>query len=170
MGSAHGTRSTRESKYMENLSSTFASQLLLSHCRRKSSDMKESVLSNLNTELDAILQKNDIIAEQFIRNYVRREYFRRFYKWFIVAIAFVCAIYWVPTLNWNATAVGRLALIKVVRPFYNWENLDNERCLIGSSESLAVTDEPSIDANSISLEECSTCENLGKFFSLLQTF
>lgn len=151
---------------MKKLSSTFASQLLLSHRRRKPSDMKDSVLSNLNTELDAILQKNDIRVEQFIRNYVRREYFRRFYKWFIVAFAFICAIYWVPTLNWNATAVGRLALIKVVRPFYNWENLDNERCLIGSGESLAVdvTDEHSIDANSISLEECSTCENLSKFF------
>lgn len=130
--------------------------------------MKDSVVANLNTELDAILQKNDVAVEQFIRNHVRRDYFRRFFKWFIVELVFLCAIYWVPALNWNATAVGRLALIKVVRPFYNWEILANERCLIGWGKSLAVhaTDEQSIDTNSIAFEECSTCENLCKCYFL----
>lgn len=124
--------------------------------------MTDSVIASLNTELDAILQKNDIEVEQFLRNYVRRMCVRRFVKWFLVAWAVCCAIYWVPILNWNAAAIGRLALINVVRPFYNWEVWTDARCLIERNE---VSDEShtTTDSNFIGSEECFTCENLGKF-------
>lgn len=128
--------------------------------------MTDSVISALNKELDALLQKNDVEAEKLFRDYVRRQYFRRFFKWFLVVLAILCAIYWVPTLNWNAAAIGRLVLIKLVRPFYNWEKWADARCLIEWSHTSEMheTDENSNEPNLFSLDECSTCENLGKFF------
>lgn len=140
------------------------SQLLFTDCQRKTSKMDSSAIPALNAELDAILQKNDVEVERFLRNYIYREYFRRFVKWFLVAISILCAIYWVPILNWNASAVGRLFLIKLVLPFYNWENWANARCLIEWSEPPSTVEEYSIDSNSVSPDECSTCENLCKCF------
>lgn len=144
-------------------SSTF--QLLFTKRQQQTNNMNDSVISTLNTELEAILQKNDIEVERLLCNYVRRVYFRRIGKWFLIALAFVCAIYWVPTLNWNATAIARLALIKLVLPFYNWENWANARCLIKADKSSTVhaLDEHTIDLNSITSDECSVCENLSKF-------
>lgn len=146
-------------------------QFLSSDCRRKSSKMTDSLISALNKELEALLQKNDVEAEKLFRDYVRRQYFRRFFKWFFVVLVISCAIYWVPTLNWNATAIGRLVLIKLVHPFYNWEKWANARCLIEWSytSKMHEIDENSIEPNLISLDECSTCENLGKFFCRKKT-
>lgn len=141
-----------------------ALQLLFTHRQRHNSKMNESTL---NAELNALLERNDFVAEQFLRNYVRRVYFRRCIKWFVVALAIAFAIYWVPTLTWNATAIGRLALINLVLPFYNWEEWTNVRCLIESSETtVQMSDEHGSDSNSMSSEECSTCENLCKFLSI----
>lgn len=130
--------------------------------------MDGSAVSALNAGLDAILKKNDVEVERLLRNYIQRESCRRFVKWFLVAISILCAIYWVPTLNWNATAVGRLLLIKLVRPLYNWENWSNARCLIEWSEPPSMVEEYTIDSNSISSDECSTCENLCKFFATIR--
>lgn len=128
--------------------------------------MNDSAISALNKELEAILVKNDEEVDRFLRAYIRREYVRRFVKWLAVAMAISCAIYWVPTLNWNATAVGRLVLIKLVLPFYNWEQWSNTRCLIEWTEGSSVEsiDEHGFDSNVISSHECSTCENLSKCF------
>lgn len=122
-------------------------------------------MSVLDAELKSILQKNDVEVERFLRIYIYRAYIWRFIKWLSIVTGFLCAIYWVPILNWNASAIGRLGLIHSVHPFYNWEHLANARCLVDMGDTSAMhtfEEHHNIDPNSVPTDTCSICENLSK--------
>lgn len=168
MESARGTRTHVFTMEMnQSMVMIFMFQLLFNYSRRNIAEMNDSVISSLNAELESIVQKNDVEVEKYLRNYVRRVNYRRFAKYFFVVLVLFGGIYWVPLLNWNASAIGRLALIKVVRPFYNWEVWTDARCLIDLSETSAERESEehnTIDSNYIGSEECFTCENLSKSY------
>lgn len=151
----------------QNVVMIFMCQLLFNDSRRNITEMNDSVISSLNAELESILHKNDVEVEKYLSNYVRRVNYRRFAKYFLVVLALFGGIYWVPILNWNASAIGRLALIKLVRPFYNWEAWTDARCLIYLSETATgreAEEHNTIDSNYIGSDECFTCENLSKSY------
>lgn len=85
-------------------------------------------------------------------------------NWLIVIAIFILSIYYIPTLNWNASAIGRLVLIKWILPYYDWQHLYNSRCLVDKfrpdtqSEASSSKDYGGSDG-----DECAICENLGNF-------
>lgn len=127
----------------------------------------EKQSSALNSELEAILSKPDLNDEvkKYLKSYFRYSVLRRYVKW-IVGILFitsiVCAsIYYIPILNWNASAVGRLVLIKLVLPYYDWQYLYKSRCLVEHFKDGKSTAKGYKDYDVFSGDECAVCENLG---------
>lgn len=128
----------------------------------------------LNSELELILNHsdgNDEIAK-YLKNYLRKLVFWRYAKWLLIITVFVAilsaSIYYIDVLNWNASAIGRLALIKWILPYYNWKPLYNSRCFIENgiietkqfeekqTESVGFKGE-----NDFNKDDCAVCENLG---------
>lgn len=129
----------------------------------------EKLSSELNSELEAILSESDGSDEvkKYLKTYVRLSIFRRYIKWLIfisTAISIVCAsIYYIPILNWNASAIGRLALIKLVLPYYDWQYLYKSRCLVEKSrDEVSTFDDEFKDYDEFDRDECAVCENLGE--------
>lgn len=120
-----------------------------------------SEIEKLNLEIENILKSSDE-AVNYLRNYLRRRMILKCIKWWIIIIAICSAIYYIPFLNWNATAVGRIVLIKWILPFYDWRPLHNARCLIDAPSR--NNENIDLDGSSYSSEEnCAVCENFGKF-------
>lgn len=92
----------------------------------------------------------------------RRKWIKRL-KWCLLLVVLSLAIYYVPILNWNASAVGRLVMVQVL-PFWDWRPLHNEKCLVKSFFSSKVESRSeSRFENSPFFEECAVCENIGMF-------
>lgn len=128
-------------------------------------------LSNeLNNELKAILTNpngNDEVTK-YLKNYLRYSFFRRFIKYLILINIFLAIpftlIYYIPFLNWNASAIGRLALIKYLLPHYDWQYLYRSRCLIEKFNKQQTTydnDNYNTYNEFNTLDECAVCESLG---------
>lgn len=92
----------------------------------------------------------------------KRKWIKRL-KWWLLLAVLMLAIYYVPILNWNASAVGRLVMVQVL-PFWDWRPLHNEKCLVKPFFSSKVESRSeSRFENSPFFEECAVCENIGKF-------
>lgn len=129
----------------------------------------EKLTSELNSEMEVILSESDGSDEvkKYLKTYVRLSTFRRYIKWIVsisIAITIVCAsIYYIPILNWNASAIGRLVLIKLVLPYYDWQYLYKSRCLVEKFRNeVSTTNEEFKDYDEFNRDECSVCENLGE--------
>lgn len=124
--------------------------------------------ADLNSELEVILnssQRSDVVMEE-LRAHFRHSFLRRCLKrllFCMILVAALCSsIHYVPFLNWNASAIGRLALIKLVLPFYHWQYLYTARCLIKATQ----LEKPSVIRNvgnygGFTDDDCAVCENLG---------
>lgn len=132
--------------------------------------MSDSKQKALNAEFEAILSETESSASENIvkctlQNHLQRLFIRRCMKWLLVLVTLCSAVYYIPSLNWNASAVGRLALIKFVLPFYNWKYLYNADCLIKTwpteSYQASSKEENYADYN---VENCAICETLGECF------
>ncbi|XP_058451119.1 uncharacterized protein LOC131430281 [Malaya genurostris] len=79
----------------------------------------------------------------------------------------VCAavVYYVPLVNWNVSAVGRLLMIQML-PYWNWRPLYKDRCLIQNFKSKAEIQGPSYYNRGPASGDCSVCENIGSIFKL----
>lgn len=83
-------------------------------------------------------------------------------KWLIFITILCSSIYYIPILNWNASAVGRLVLIKWILPYYNWQHLYNARCLVDKFEAeQSVENGANNDYGGSDRDECEICESLG---------
>lgn len=126
----------------------------------------EKLSTVLNSELETILSNPDGSeeTEKYLKNYFRFSLLRRIVKWTIIltiVFGMVCAsIYYVPFLNWNASAIGRLVMIKLVLPYYDWQYLYKTRCLLEKDESSTSTVQYK-DYSDFNKDECAVCENLG---------
>lgn len=131
------------------------------------SDLKQ-LSTDLNSELELLLnnsQQTDAVI-QCLRDYFRYSLLRHWIKrtlCCVVIVGVLCSsIYYIPLLNWNASAIGRLALIKLVLPFYHWQYLYNSRCLIKT----IPLEEPTVSVSDGNYggfrdDDCAVCENLG---------
>lgn len=132
------------------------------------SDLKK-LSSELNRELEVILSEShgSDEAKKYLKTYIRLTTFRQYIKWIIsitIAITIVCAsIYYIPILNWNASAIGRLALIKLVLPYYDWQYVYKSRCLVEKfRDKVSTSNEELNNYEEFNRDECSVCENLGE--------
>lgn len=134
---------------------------------RAMSDLQE-LSAVLNSELEVLLSESDASDEvkNYLKNYSRRLLLRNFFKWFILILIFItigwALIYYIPILNWNASAIGRLALIKLVLPYYDWQHFYKSRCLVEKPRD--ETSKPKDEYKGYSefgRDECAVCENLG---------
>ncbi|XP_055299919.1 uncharacterized protein LOC129567275 [Sitodiplosis mosellana] len=127
----------------------------------------EKLSTVLNSELEVILSNSDGSDEvkKYLKTYVRFSLLRRYIKCMIfvlIAIATVCAsIYYIPILNWNASAIGRLVLIKHVLPYYDWQHLYKSRCLVEKfGDGKTTSTEEYNDYGELNRDDCAVCENL----------
>lgn len=128
----------------------------------------KKLTAELNSELEAILITPDGSDEvvKYLKKHLRYSLFRRYLKWLIytsIVISILCAsIYYIPLLNWNASAIGRLALIKLVLPYYDWQYLYRSRCLIEKAKEDKFSYKDENKAYDVfNKDECGICENLG---------
>lgn len=68
-------------------------------------------------------------------------------------------------INFNLSAIGRLALIQVL-PYWEWTKLYNEKCLVHYPEGASSGIESAMDSKMVEFypEDCSVCENFGTCF------
>lgn len=125
--------------------------------------VSEETVQSWNKELEIILS-GDSETVKCLRNHFRRLFLWKCVKWLALMATICSAFYYIPVLNWNVAALGRLGLIKFVLPFYNWESWSSARCLIDSIRSpiVAVHNED-YDYNNLARDECAICENICKF-------
>lgn len=109
----------------------------------------------LNSTNDVHL-KNRLLAE--IAKEIRLSTVKKWLK-ILLLVAFITSqIYAIPFLNWNASAVGRITMIKMLK-FWDWRYLYNVECLIERKVHTFEHMESSMD---IIEEDCSFCEVIGK--------
>lgn len=143
------------------------------------SNFEESI-SILNHQLEDILADETDELLKFVRNYMQRSFIWKCVKFFIFvglfyALAYLL-VYYIPLLSWNASAIGRIALINLILPAYNWQYLYGSRCL------MEISSEKWIENGSDQLgtfdkfgdHYCNVCENLGniarKIFPFIKCF
>lgn len=117
----------------------------------------------LNEELDEILRTSDE-AVRYVKSYLRRKMIIKCLKWWIAIISICSAVYYIDTLNWHASAIGRLVMIKWILPIWDWRYLYNSECLISASQPPIEPIEPIItaEAGSYAADSCAVCENIGE--------
>lgn len=142
------------------------------------SDLKsdsKSKFDELNSQLEELLadsNDNDDVVK-YLRSHLRYLMLRRLFKWFfiiaIVVTILSASIYYVEVLNWHASAIGRLILIKWVLPFYDWTPLYNSRCLIENWQAEKPTSKDVMQTfDDFTKDDCAICENLGNFRSVFE--
>lgn len=131
-------------------------------------------LDILNKEFAVIFaNSNDSVeATKFLKYHVRQSLIWRAIQILIMiglcAVVIFLSVYYIPILNWNSSAIGRLALIKIILPFYNWQYLYDSRCLIEKE-----TEKTTMEINEYEKyvefhdEGCAVCESLGKISKTL---
>ncbi|XP_053671446.1 uncharacterized protein LOC128721692 [Anopheles nili] len=81
-------------------------------------------------------------------------------KWLSVAVCFAAlclAVYYVPSINWHATAVGRLIMIELL-PYWDWTPLYRGKCLI--SKSKETSSSKKYEASFSFPDDCMVCQNV----------
>ncbi|XP_065091025.1 uncharacterized protein LOC135711978 [Ochlerotatus camptorhynchus] len=76
----------------------------------------------------------------------------------VIAIV-VLAVYYVPVLNWNAAAVGRLTMIQIL-PYWDWIPLYKQRCLIRDFPEFIEKQSLSRTNILLSFDDCAVCESV----------
>lgn len=140
-------------------------------CFKMSSPADMPSMEALDQQFESIIQSVDTLQLSDMEIYkafapLRWHLFRC--KWtkrakLAAVIAIVAlAVYYVPVLNWNAAAIGRLAMIQIL-PYWDWIPLYKERCLI--KDFPEFTEKQSLSGTTflLSFEDCSVCESVGKF-------
>lgn len=132
------------------------------------SNIKESI-ATLNKQFESIFAHSNEIDEpiKYLKNYFRRIFIRKCIQLaiFLGFLALIYSlVYYIPIFNWNASAIGRLALIKLILPAYNWQYLYNSRCVIETSSSqqmIRADDNQQETYAGFNDDECTVCESLG---------
>lgn len=137
------------------------------------SSAKKSI-TILNKEIEVILAQSDGAEEtiKHLKKDFQRLFIRRFVQFFVFLALFSAAVcllvYYVPSLNWNASAIGRIALIKLILPTYNWQHLYDSRCLIEMAPIHRIEKSEQFENyDEFKDQYCTVCENLGNIQSVV---
>lgn len=126
--------------------------------------------SNNSTDIDQELEvflsskSNDDVVRVIKRVFVK-DFLRRCFKVLIALFTLYAAVYYIPQINQNFTAISRLAITTFVLPLFKWEHLYTERCLVNAhSHEMDQIDQGldfDTDDTTIRDNRCAVCENLG---------
>lgn len=120
-------------------------------------------LKELNRDFEYLLKStdDDNIKKYFIVEITkecRKSAMKKLFK-ILLIIAFVMSqVYVIPFLNWNASAIGRIVMIKMLK-VWDWRYLYNVDCLVEKKVARFDLIQSSIDNIE---DDCSFCENIGK--------
>ncbi|XP_050071471.1 uncharacterized protein LOC126559366 [Anopheles maculipalpis] len=90
---------------------------------------------------------------------------RLWYKWFVrrlvvaVCLMAIClAVCYIPSVNWHASAVGRLLMIEML-PYWDWTPLYRSKCLVAKAKESTASKkiEPTVSFP----DDCVVCRNFG---------
>lgn len=131
----------------------------ISSTKNRSKELNRDIEYLLTSTVDANIKKC-LIAE--ITKEIRKSAMKKSFK-ILLFIAFVISqIYVIPFLNWNASAIGRVVMIKLLK-IWDWRYLYNVDCLVekkvGAFNDLIPNAIDNLD------DDCSFCENIGKKIS-----
>lgn len=108
----------------------------------------DSVLSNLNW-------------------YIQLKFLKLILKWFLCLALSMVLVYNVPTLNWNASAIGRIVLLNLCDS-QKWEHLYETDCLLPMFSGLRENEIKSSDNDvPLTLGNCDQCENIGMYYNII---
>lgn len=132
---------------------------------------KSDQVAQLNRDIDNIfaLCKNDAsetdLIVQLIRKHIQYTLLWRRIQCICAVVAIIAIAYYIPFVNANLTAIGRIALIKLL-PIWNWRELTDERCLFGPlfTKTIYTTDEAATQNQNGSphhlyKDDCVLCEH-----------
>lgn len=124
----------------------------------------EKRLNELNRDFESLLLntyddnvKKLLIAE--ITKEIRISVLKKSLKILLIIAFVITQIYVVPFFNWNASAIGRIVMIKMLK-VWDWRYLYNTDCLIERKTKAKLEFNQNVIDNIE--EDCSFCENIGK--------
>lgn len=129
--------------------------------------IREQTIEQLNNEFETLLSsskdengniRTDVL--EVLAKHFQRIILWRLAKWTLVVFIVSMAVYYIPLLNWNAAAIGRLIMIHFIKPVWDWEHWANARCLIDSPVHEGASGFE-LNVNDLLREDCAVCENLG---------
>lgn len=144
------------------------------------SKLHQKLLTEFNRDFEHIILSSQKSADTdlddklnyHISSVINRHLLKRFCLKLIAysAVAFgICSlVYYVQLLNWNASAIGRIVMIKLLR-YWDWQYLYNSNCLISAPKKPLDNDVGYLIDDDVG-EYCESCENLSNFFSLISIF
>ncbi|XP_055541717.1 uncharacterized protein LOC129727689 [Wyeomyia smithii] len=89
-------------------------------------------------------------------------------KIFVLIATALIAIYYIPVLNWNASALGKLAMVQVL-PYLDWRPLYRDRCLVKSLPwKWNSQGNRFYHQNELLAEDCHVCETINSIPSIKQ--
>lgn len=107
---------------------------------------------------------NDRIILSNLNWYIQLKFIKLILKWFLCLALSMFLVYKVPTLNWNASAIGRIVLLNLFDS-QKWEHLYETDCLLPIFSGLRENQIKSYDYDKpITSAKCDQCENIGKNF------
>lgn len=134
-------------------------------------ERKSDLSSTFDKELENIFavcknnpNENQLIVKIITRHLLQQHLWRQL-QYLSVIVLLAVTVYYVPLVNANLSAIGRIFLIKLL-PVWNWERLTDERCLLGPlfTKNMYVTDADNqfTSAPQLYKDDCVLCENNGK--------
>lgn len=120
-------------------------------------------LNELNREFEYLFQSVDddnikkCLTAEIIKE-IRILTFKKFFKILLLIVFVITQIYVIPFLNWNASAIGRIVMIEMLK-IWDWRHLYNVDCLI--ERHVEKTDFIQSSIGNIE-DDCSFCEKIGK--------
>lgn len=133
-------------------------------------DEKNKTLKHLNQEFEEFFRDFDndrlkcddsvaLITE--LNWHLRVHFYFSVFKWCFGFFLIISLIYYVPSLNWNVSAIGRLAMIQLAK-FWDWSYLYSANCLIPSFDLYRNVEDTQSDVVFDSFS-CDFCENIGNY-------
>lgn len=112
------------------------------------------------TELDIIYAP--------LKKELKIQFWIKVLKIFAVLTFLSSSFYYVSFLNWNISAIGRIALIKII-PIWNWKAHFNDKCLVPYFD-VGLNYKTESKFEGIYKDDCAVCETLGKLLILIFYF
>lgn len=111
---------------------------------------------------------NDNIILSNLNWYIRLKFLKLILKWFLCLALSMALVYKVPTLNWNAAAIGRIVLLNLCDS-QKWEHLYETDCLLPTLSGLREDKIQSSDSGEpMTSTNCDQCENIGTYYNLFK--
>ncbi|XP_053691355.1 uncharacterized protein LOC128739878 [Sabethes cyaneus] len=103
-----------------------------------------------------------------LRWHLFRNYWIKRIKIIVLVIITSIAIYYIPVLNWNASAVGKLAMIQIL-PYWDWRSHYKDRCLVKNLPWQRTHEDGKLFRTmNLLAEDCNVCEAVDSIPSVNQ--